>query len=88
MRYFTLFSKKNRPRNREIFKGNHFQKSLFSSPGPDDVHYQMIKELPPLAKMKLLDIYNQLWIADSFQDEALAGKDPNLPTNYRPYHTY
>jgi hypothetical protein len=27
-----------------------------SSPGPSDVHYQMIKELPHLANMKLLEI--------------------------------
>jgi hypothetical protein len=44
-----------------------------------------------IAKNKLLDIYNQLWIADSFPNElkeALVvpvlrpGKDPNLPTSY------
>jgi hypothetical protein len=49
------------------------------------------RHLPQLAKMKLLDIYNQLWIADSFANElkeALVvpilklGKDPNLPTSY------
>jgi hypothetical protein len=49
------------------------------------------RHLPQLAKKKLLDIYNQLWIADSFPNElkeALVvpflkpGKDPNLPTSY------
>jgi hypothetical protein len=42
-----------------------------SSPGPDDVHDLMIKELQQLAEMKLLDIYNQLWITYVFPERTL-----------------
>jgi ribonuclease HI/endonuclease/exonuclease/phosphatase family metal-dependent hydrolase len=64
-----------------------------SSPGPDGVHYQMIKELPRTAKLALLHAYNKMWTEKTFPEtwtESLAvpilkpGKDPRFSSSYRP----
>ena len=32
-----------------------------SSPGPDDIHYQLLKHLPSSSLSILLEIYNSIW---------------------------
>jgi ribonuclease HI len=72
---------------------NALSTSKGSSPGPDDVHYEMLKQLPRVAKLKLLEIYNKIWEGDEFPEswtEATVipilkpGKDPNQTNSYRP----
>lgn len=64
-----------------------------SSPGPDDIQYDMIKHLPIDTKYHLLAIYNELWAENKFPakwQESLtipikkSNKNPLIPTNYRP----
>lgn len=66
-----------------------------TSPGPDGIHYLMIKNLPRKGKEILLRIYNDIWMNKFFPDcwkEALTipipihktGKPPDDPTSYRP----
>jgi hypothetical protein len=40
-----------------------------SSPGPDDVHYDMLKHLPSSAKTALLNMYNEIWESRTFPKE-------------------
>jgi hypothetical protein len=37
-----------------------------TSPGPDDIHKQMIRHRPPNAKYFLLWIYNRIWAENTF----------------------
>ena len=64
-----------------------------SSPGPDNIHYDMIKNLNMEGMSILLYLYNKIWTEKCFPDSwknALLipilkpGKDSKLPTNYRP----
>ena len=64
-----------------------------SSPGPDQVHYLMLKNLPEPFLNHLLKIYNKLWSTHFYPPqwrEAIIipipkpGKDHSNPTNYRP----
>ena len=34
--------------------------------GPDEVHYQMLKHLPPKSLQTLLDIFNNMWETGKF----------------------
>ena len=61
--------------------------------GPDKIHYQLLKHLPPESLSLLLDIYNYIWQSGNFPDcwsEAAVipipkpGKDHSDPNNYRP----
>ena len=61
--------------------------------GPDKIHYQLLKHLPPESMSLLLNIYNYIWQSGEFPDcwsEATVipipkpGKDHNDPNNYRP----
>ena len=61
--------------------------------GPDRVHYQLLKHLPPESLSLLLDIYNHIWRTGDFPQcwsEATVipipkpGKDHSDPNNYRP----
>ena len=61
--------------------------------GPDKIHYQLLKHLPPESLSLLLDIYNYIWQSGNFPDywsEATVipipkpGKDHSDPNNYRP----
>ena len=61
--------------------------------GPDRIHYQLLKHLPPESLSLLLDIYNHIWRAGDFPQcwsEATVipipkpGKDHSDPNNYRP----
>jgi Reverse transcriptase (RNA-dependent DNA polymerase) len=64
-----------------------------SSSGPDDIHYEMIKQLGEKEKEMLLGIYNDIWQQGCYPEEwrkALTipiqkpGKDPENPESYRP----
>lgn len=64
-----------------------------SSPGPDSIPYEMLKQLPPQCLQYLLDIYNYIWTGKIFQDlwhNAIVipipkhDKDISLPENFRP----
>ena len=63
-----------------------------SSPGPDDIHYQLLKHLPSSSLTILLEIYNILAtgnIPNSWQEATVItipkpDKDHTDPSNYRP----
>ena len=61
--------------------------------GPDEVHYQFLKHLPPGPLLVLLNIFNNIWLHNSFPPSwhhaytiaiPKTGKDSTIPTNYRP----
>ena len=69
------------------------KKSNNSSPGPDQIYYEILRHLPIEILHILLDIINETWKSDTFPDswrEALIisipkhGKDHFNPLNYRP----
>ena len=69
------------------------KKSNNSSPGPDQIHYEILCNLPIETLHILLDIINETWKSDTFLEswrEALIisipkpGKDNFNPLNYRP----
>ena len=69
------------------------KKSNNSSPGPDQIHYEILRHLPIETLHILLNIVNETWKSDTFPEswrEALiisipkAGKDNFNPLNYRP----
>ena len=69
------------------------KRSKDSSPGPDNIHYQILKNLPEVSLKILLDIINRYWDTQTFPEswrEALLlpipkpGKDPQNPNNFRP----
>ena len=64
-----------------------------SAPGGDNICFEMICHLAPLAKSYLLQFYNHLWLRNLFPDEwrkaiiipiPKPGKDPSNVNNYRP----
>jgi ribonuclease HI len=66
---------------------------LGSSPGPDDITYEMIKQLEEAEKGKLLKAYNDIWETGTFPEEwrqavtipiKKPGKDPESVDSYRP----
>lgn len=68
-------------------------KSPDTSPGPDNIHNQMLRNLPPAGKIYLLSLYNRIWTEKSFPSQwhkaivvpvQKPGKDPSLPNSYRP----
>lgn len=68
-------------------------KAKGSSPGPDEVHYAMLKHLSVTQKIQLLKFYNHIYISHTFPKswkETLIvpilkpGKDPKQPSSYRP----
>ena len=61
--------------------------------GPDEIHYQMLKHLPEVSVISLLEIFNNIWETGSFPSdwsEAIIipfpkpEKDHSKPENYRP----
>ena len=70
-----------------------FKKSNSSSPGPDQIHYEILRHLPIETLHILLDIINETWKSDTFLEswrEAVIisipkpGKDHFNLLNYRP----
>lgn len=68
-------------------------KSKGSSPGPDDVHYFMLKHLHSNHKLELLSFYNYIWNSRTFPNDWSSSflvpilkpnKDPHIPSSYRP----
>jgi Reverse transcriptase (RNA-dependent DNA polymerase) len=64
-----------------------------SSPGPDQVEYELIKQLNWSTKKKILDAYNQIWATGTFPAAWTTatviavpkpGKDPERVESYRP----
>ena len=69
------------------------KKSKNSSPGPDQIHYEILRHLPIETLHILLDIRNETWKSDTCPEswkEALiisipkSRKDNFNPLNYRP----
>ena len=69
------------------------KKSKDSTPGPDNIHYRILKNLPKDTLIILLNIINDHWDSQTFPEswkEALLlpipkpGKDHQNPTNFRP----
>ena len=69
------------------------KKSNNSSPGPDQIHYEILRHLPIETLHILLDIINETWKSDTFPEswrEALIisipkpGEDHFNPLSYRP----
>ena len=69
------------------------RKSHDTAPGPDKIHYQFIKQLPPSCLIILRDIFNKVWVSGKFPSiwrEATVipipkpQKNATIPTNYRP----
>lgn len=68
------------------------QKTKESSPGKDKIHYEMIKHLTQKGKQTLLQLYNKIldeglpkqWKHALIIPIKKPGKDPLLPTSYRP----
>ena len=82
----------NTPFNLDELK-DAISKAHDTATGPDEVHYQMLKHLPPKSLQALLDIFNDMWETGTFpQSWELAtiipipkpGKDHAEPNNYRP----
>jgi len=68
-------------------------KSHDSAVGPDSIHYQMLKHLPPNAVNTLLETLNNIWFAGNFPPSWRTStvipipkptKDASDPNNYRP----
>lgn len=64
-----------------------------SSPGPDEIHYEMIKQMNITTLNLLVDLFNEIWNNRTFPESwrtALVvpickpSKDPTDPLNYRP----
>ena len=64
-----------------------------SAPGKDNINFEMIMNLAPMAKSYLLQFYNHLWTRHLFPKVwkhaivipiSKPGKDPSNPNNYRP----
>ena len=64
-----------------------------SAPGPDDIMISMVEHLADPAKSTLLSALNKLWAAGVYPDQwkkeiklpfLKPGKDPSLPSSYRP----
>ena len=72
---------------------NALRNSNNSSPGPDNIPYEFLRQLPKTSKHCLLELYNQIWGTGAFPPswkEATVlpfpkpGKDLSDPKNYRP----
>jgi len=69
------------------------QKCHHTAVGPDEIHYAFLQHLPIPVLFILLDIFNYVWLGESFPDcwrqatiipVPKPGKDPSVPNNYRP----
>ena len=64
-----------------------------TDPGPDQIHYQILKHLPEASLQCLLKVFNNIWETGEFPPSwrratiiptAKPGKDSKDPNNYRP----
>ena len=67
------------------------KRSNNTSVGPDEIHYEFLKQLPDISLLFLLDIYNDIWSSGNVphlwkQSTVIPipkpGKDSTDPTNY------
>lgn len=72
---------------------NSLRKCRNTAPGPDSIHYEMIKNLSPNMKNQILNFLNRCWLSGKFPQRwttatVLAfpkpNKPPSLPSSYRP----
>ncbi|KAG1680025.1 RNA-directed DNA polymerase from mobile element jockey [Nymphon striatum] len=81
----------------QVFSLEELRRSLRASkdtaPGPDSIHYQMLKHLPDCSLALMLNIFNTIWITGAipspWQEATVIpipkpGKDHTDPSNYRP----
>ena len=82
----------NTPFNLDELK-DAISKAHDTATGPDEVHYQMLKHLPPKSLLALLDIFNDMWETGKFPESwelatiipiSKPGKDHAEPNSYRP----
>ena len=67
-------------------------KSHNTAIGPDEIHYEFLKQLPPCSLDFLLHAFNGVWVSGKFPTswkQAIfsllkPGKDHTDPSNYRP----
>ena len=59
----------NSPFNLDELK-EAISKSHDTATGPDEIHYQMLKHLPPRSLEALLDIFNDMWKTGKFPPKA------------------
>ena len=87
------FKSSNNEEYNNPFNLDAINKSHDTATGPDEIHHQMLKHLPPESLKTLLDIFNDIWETGKFPESwELAtiipipkpGKDHAEPTNYRP----
>jgi hypothetical protein len=66
---------------------------VLTRPGPDYIHYEVLKNMARPEKMKILKAYVHIWRSDTFPtnwSEALVipilkpGKDPKRTDSYKP----
>ena len=60
-----------------------------SATGPDEIHYQMLKNLPEDSLETLFNIYNYIWTSGKFPEDwqyvtIIPILKPAVPNNYRP----
>lgn len=91
------FKSNNTESYNQLFSVTELQSALRkahdSAPGPDSVHYQMLKHLPEPCLFTLLSVFNDIWTSGKFPSswsEATViplpkpGKDHKDPGSYRP----
>ena len=91
------FTSKNEEDYNRPFSMEELNHALYeakdSSPGPDDIHYQMLKHLPEKHLEMLLNTMNKVWLKGMYPKSwseatvipiAKPGKDHSLPSSYRP----
>ena len=96
-KHYLQFQSNNNESYNQLFSLAELQCALAkahdTAPGPDNVHYQMLKHLPETCLFTLLSIFNDIWTSGKFPSswsEATViplpkpGKDHKDPGNYRP----
>ncbi len=91
------FRSDNTEQYNDIFSIRELNQAIENShnttPGPDDVNYTVIKQLPNETLIVLLELFNKIWKSGYFpslwRDACIIpipkpGKDSTVPNNYRP----
>ena len=103
------YIKKNAEKTKLNFKSNNLEyyihlfslceltdcimKSHGTAVGPDEIHYEFLKQLPSCSLDFLLQVFNEVWVSGKFPTSwkqatiipiSKPGKDNTDPSNYRP----